>query len=304
MFTNEFNDSFGKTYSSDTYEKAQTANKWSLAYTLLYALSKNGMKYASNKTGKCSVINNTSLAPVCKIVGTPTNTSGSLMITFKRLCLKINVVTSTDGKHAFPSGIFITDTNGKTLGTLCKYDSSGIASDLQWSDSKSTVVYGPNCDFICNWSNNPDTDEGKFRVQTATFKDSKNSYDIVSMHFWAESIYLGAISIFKAKDYFSSKYKYGFGLYKALDDVTVYKFSDGTACELHPIFENAGTFPNQIAKTCFFTGDQFAGLVGGINGIYQITDENTVVSLFPENKISINGRDFQAISPGLFARTS
>lgn len=302
MFTNEFKDSFGKTYESDVYAKAQTTNKWSLAYTLLYALSKNGMKYATSTTGKCSVINKTSLSPVCTIVGKSTDTSGSLIITFKRICLKIDVTTSTDGKHAFPSGIFVTDTEGNTLGTLCKYDSGNASSGLYLS--KSTVFYGPNFDAMCNWSNDPDIDEGKYRVQTATFKDTKSTFDIVSLHFWAESTYLGAVSIFKAKDYFTSKYKYGFGLYKALNDLVVYKFSDGHSCTVRPIFENAGKFTNKMAKTCFFIGDSFAGLIGGINGIYQITDGETSVSLFPENKVSINGRDFQAVAPGLFARTS
>ena len=95
MFTNEYKDSFGKIYTSGVYEKAQTTNKWSLAYTLLYALSKNGMKYATDTTGKCSVINNTSLGCKCQIVVTgPTATSGSLIITFKQICVKINVVTN------------------------------------------------------------------------------------------------------------------------------------------------------------------------------------------------------------------
>lgn len=302
MFTNEFKDSFGKTYESDVYAKAQTTNKWSLAYTLLYALSKNGMKYATSTTGKCSVINKTSLSPVCTIVGKPTDTSGSLIITFKRICLKINVTTSADGKHAFPSGIFVTDTDGNTLGTLCKYDSKYTGSELSLIDS--TVFYGTNFDAMCKWSNDPDVDEGKYRVQTATFKDAKSTFDIVSLHFWAESTYLGAVSIFKAKDYFTSKYKYGFGLYKALNDLVVYKFSDGSDCSLHTVFDGVGSFSNKIAKCCFFTGENFAGLVGGINGIYRITDGVTTLSLFPENKVNINGRDFQAVAPGLFARTS
>ena len=63
MFKNDYKDSFGKTYASDVYESAQKTNKWSLAYTLGYALSKNGMRYATEQTGKCSVIKETSLAP-------------------------------------------------------------------------------------------------------------------------------------------------------------------------------------------------------------------------------------------------
>lgn len=303
MFTNEFSNSFGETYESDVYPSAQVTNKWSLAYTLLYALSKNGMKYATATTGKCSVINKTSLSPVCGMIGSSTGTSGSLLINFKRICLKINVTTSTDGKHAFPSGIFVTDTDGNTLGTLCKYDSTNTTETGLYLNG-STVLYGPKFDAMCNWSNDSGIDEGRYRVQTATFKDAKSTFDIVSLHFWAESIYLGAVSIFKAKDYFSSKYKYGFGLHKALNDLVVYKFSDGSSCTLRPIFENAGKFANKMAKTCFFIGDSFAGLIGGINGIYQITDGDTSVSLFPENRISINGRDFQAVAPGLFARTS
>ena len=54
MFKNDYKDSFGKTYASDVYESAQKTNKWSLAYTLGYALSKNGMRYATEQTGKCS----------------------------------------------------------------------------------------------------------------------------------------------------------------------------------------------------------------------------------------------------------
>ena len=87
MFKNEYKDSFGTTYTSDVYESAQKASHWSLAYTLLYALSKNGMKYATDTSGKCSVINKTSLGCVCQIVGKPTDTSGSLLITFKRVRL-------------------------------------------------------------------------------------------------------------------------------------------------------------------------------------------------------------------------
>ena len=71
-----------------------------------------------------------------------------------------------------------------------------------------------------------------------------------------------------------------------------------------PIFDNAGRFPTKIAKTCYLVSPSFSGTVGGTNGLYQITDGDEVLSLFPENKVSINGRDFQAVAPGIFARTS
>lgn len=300
MFKNEYKDSFGTTYASDVYESAQKANHWSLAYTLLYALSKNGMKYATDTSGKCSVINKTSLGCVCQIVGKPTDTSGSLLIIFKRICLKINVSTSTDGKYAFPSGIFVTDVDGTTLGTLAKYNEMTTGATLT---DESIPLYGPNCSWIYKWSNDVDTDEGKYSVQTATFKDAKSTFDCCSLHFWAENVYLGAVMFFKAKDYFSTKYKYGFGMFKANGN-TAFKFSDGSDCSLHTVFDGVGSFTNKIAKCCFFTGENFAGLVGGINGIYRITDGVTTLSLFPENKVNINGRDFQAVAPGLFARTS
>lgn len=301
MFKNDYKDVFGKTYTSGIFDKAQKANNWSLAFTLLYALSKNGMGYASAKSGACSVINNTSLGCACQMdISGPTATSGSLILTFKRICVKINVQTSDDGKYAFPSGIFVTDTDGTTLGTLAKYDSKTTTTVLTNTD---IPLYGPKCPWICKWSNDPDSDEDKYRVQTATFKDADGTYDCCSMHFWAEDVYLGAIMIFKAKDYFSSKYKYGFGIFKHNSN-TVYKFSDGSDCMMHPIFENAGTFPTKIAKACFFVGSSFSGNIGGSNGIYQITDGSSIVSAFPRNKVSVNGREFQAVAPGLFARTS
>lgn len=302
MFKNDYKDVFGKTYTSGIFDKAQKANNWSLAFTLLYALSKNGMGYASAKSGACSVINNTSLGCACQMdISGPTATSGSLILTFKRLCVKINVKTSNDGKRAYPSGIFVTDIDGTTLATLCKC--SDVA-DNTFTTTGTTVVYSSNYAPITDWSNDPDTDEDKYQVQTATFKDADGTYDCCSMHFWAEDVYLGAIMIFKAKDYFSSKYKYGFGVYKVLNSGTVYKFSDGSDCTIHPTFENAGTFPTKIAKACFFVGSSFSGNIGGSNGIYQITDGSSIVSAFPNNKISVNGREFQAVAPGLFARTS
>lgn len=301
MFKNDYKDVFGKTYTSGVFDKAQKANNWSLAFTLLYALSKNGMGYASATSGACSVIKNTSLGCTCQMdISGPTATSGSLILTFKRLCVKINVQTSDDGKYAFPSGIFVTDTDGTTLGTLAKYDSKTTTTVLTNTD---IPLYGPKCPWIYKWSNDPDADEDKYRVQTATFKDADRTYDCCSMHFWAEDVYLGAIMIFKAKDYFSSKYKYGFGIFKHNSN-TVYKFSDGSDCTIHPIFENAGTFPTKIAKACFFVGSSFSGNIGGSNGIYQITDGSSIVSAFPNNKVSVNGREFQAVAPGLFARTS
>ena len=301
MFKNDYKDVFGKTYTSGVFDKAQKANNWSLAFTLLYALSKNGMGYASATSGACSVIKDTSLGCTCQMdISGPTATSGSLILTFKRLCVKINVQTSDDGKYAFPSGIFVTDTDGTTLGTLAKYDSMTKTTALTNTD---IPLYGPKCPWICNWSNNVDTDEGKYSVQTATFKDANGTFDCCSLHFWAEDVFLGAVMFFKSKDYFSTRYKYGFGMFKA-NGKTAFKFADGSDCSVHPIFENAGTFPTKIAKACFFTGSSFAGLIGGINGIYQLTDGDTVLSAYPENKVTINGREFQAVAPGLFARTS
>ena len=300
MFKNDYKDSFGKTYASDVYESAQKTNKWSLAYTLGYALSKNGMRYATEQTGKCSVIKETSLAPTCTIAGKPTDTTCSVIAKFKSMSLIITIITSSDGKYAFPRGIFVTGSDGTTLGTLCKYDEKTTTTVLTNTD---IPLYGPKCPWICNWSNNIDTDEGKYSVQTATFKDASGTFDCCSLHFWAEDIFLGAVMFFKSKDYFSSKYKYGFGMFKA-NGGTVFKFSDGSDCSIHTVFDGVGSFTNSIAKCCFFTGESFAGLVGGINGIYRITDGITTLSLFPENKVNINGRDFQAVAPGLFARTS
>lgn len=300
MFKNDYKDSFGKTYASDVYESAQKTNKWSLAYTLGYALSKNGMRYATEQTGKCSVIKETSLAPTCTIAGKPTDTTCSVIAKFKSMSLIITIITSSDGKYAFPRGIFVTGSDGTTAGTLCKYDERTITETLT---SGTIPLYGPKCPWICNWSNNVDTDEGKYSVQTATFKDASGTFDCCSLHFWAEDVFLGAVMFFKSKDYFSTRYKYGFGMFKA-NGTTVFKFADGSDCSIHPIFENAGTFPTKIAKACFFTGSSFAGLIGGINGIYQLTDGDEVLSLFPGNKVNINGRDFQAVAPGIFARTS
>ena len=302
MFKNEYGDSFGKTYTSGVYEKSQSANNWSLAFTLLYALSKNGMGYATAQTGACSVINDTSLGCKCRVdIKGPSATSGSLIITFNRICVKINVVTSEDGKRAYPSGIFVTDLNDTTLATLCKYSDSATSGKFEASNK--TVIYADDYGPITNWSNNGDTDEDKYRVQTATFKDADNNFDIVSLHFWAEDTYLGAVSVFKSKDYFSSKYKYGFGVYKALGAGTVYKFSDNTDCELITVFDGM-TFSTKMAKLCLFSSDTYSGVIGGSNGIYQITDGANALSLLPGNKVTVNGREFQAVAPEIFARTS
>ena len=300
MFKNDYKDSFGKTYASDVYESAQKTNKWSLAYTLGYALSKNGMRYATDQNGKCSVIKETSLAPTCTIAGKPTDTTCSVIAKFKSMSLIITIITSSDGKYAFPRGIFVTGSDGTTLGTLCKYDERTTTTVLTNTD---IPLYGPKCPWICNWSNDANSDEGKYSVQTATFKDASGTFDCCSLHFWAEDVFLGAIMFFKSKDYFSTRYKYGFGMFKA-NGKTAFKFADGSDCSMRPIFENAGMFPTKIAKACFFTGSSFGGLIGGINGIYQLTDGDTVLSAYPENKVTINGREFQAVAPGLFARTS
>lgn len=303
MFKNEYNDTFGATYTSKVWNKAQKANNWSMAFALLYALSKNGMEYASSTTGACSVISTTSISCRCQMtISGPSATTGTLNVWLgTRLCIKIPIVSSSDGKKAYPSGIFVTDSNDKTLGTLCKC--SGETGGT-FAKNGSTAVYTSDYDKITNWSNNPDTDEDKYRITTATFKDKDGSFDIVSVNFWAEDVYLGTISVFKAKDYFSTKYKYGFGIYKALDAGTVYKFSDNTDCAAVPIFDGAGMFSNTIARACFFASSTFSGVIGGNNGIYQISDGNTSLSLLSGTKVSINGRDFQAVAPGIFARTS
>lgn len=306
MFTNDYKDSFGTTYTSAVYESAQKNNKWSLAYTLLYALSKNGMKYASAKTGKCSVINQTNLTPVCKIDAKTTDDSGYLLVTFNQVVLKIGVATNSDGKGlkgAYISGIWVTDTAGTTRGTLCKHIIN-INTTAPIVDG-GQVVYTSYMTGMCGWNNDPAVDEDKFRVRTATFKSAKDKNDILSLSFWGGSTYMGTITIFRAKDYFSSKYKYGFGLHKICDLGNAFVFADGTNCKCSPVFDDVGQFPSKISKTCFFTGTQFAGLIGGINGIYQIMDGvNTIADLLPGTKITVNGREFQAVAPSLFARTS
>ena len=306
MFTNDYKDSFGTTYTSAVYESAQKNNKWSLAYTLLYALSKNGMKYASAKTGKCSVINQTNLTPVCKIDAKTTDDSGYLLITFNQVVLKIGVATNSNAaglKGAYISGIWVTDTAGNTRGTLCKYESN--RNNTVPLASNGHVIYSSYMPGMCGWNNDPAVDEDKFRVQTATFKSAKDKNDILSLSFWGGSTYMGTITIFRAKDYFSSKYKYGFGLHKICGLGNTFVFADGSDCKCSPVFNNVGQFPGKISKTCFFTGIQFAGLIGGINGIYQITDgANTITDLLPGTKITVNGREFQAVAPSLFARTS
>lgn len=303
MFKNEYNDTFGATYTSKVWDKSQKTNKWSMAFTLLYALSKNGMEYASANTGASSVINTTSIPCRCQMrISSPTATEGTLRVWFgTRLCVKIPVVSNSDGTKAYPSGIFIADADDKILGTLCKC--SGEPGNT-FTKSGSMAIYTSDYAPITDWSNNPDTDEGKYRIQTSTFKDKDSSYDIASVNFWAEDVYLGTITMFKAKDYFSTKYKYGFGMCKALGAGTVYKFSDNTECNLLTSFDGSGLFPTKIARACFFVGSSFSGIIGGNNGIYQISDGNTALSILSGTKVSVNGRDFQAVAPGLFARTS
>ena len=81
MFKNEYKDVFGATYTSKVWDKAQKANGWSMAFALLYALSKNGMNYASATAGACSVISTTSLGCKCQMtISSPTATSGTLRV--------------------------------------------------------------------------------------------------------------------------------------------------------------------------------------------------------------------------------
>ena len=303
MFKNEYNDVFGATYTSKVWDKSQKANGWSTAFALLYALSKNGMNYASATTGACSVISSTSMPCRCQMtISGPNAATGTLRVWFgTRLCIKIPVISNNNGTKAYPSGIFVADANDKTLGTLCRCSGETGGTFVK---SSLTPIYSSDYDPITNWSNDPDTDEDKYRIQTATFKNIDGSFDIVSVNFWAEDVYLGTISMFKAKDYFSTKYKYGFGIHKALDAGTAYKFSDNTSCNLIPSFDGSGQFPTKIARACFFVGSSFSGIIGGNNGIYQISDGNTALSILSGTKVSVNGRDFQAVAPGLFARTS
>ena len=303
MFKNEYNDTFGATYTSKVWDKSQKTNKWSMAFTLLYALSKNGMEYASANTGASSVINTTSIPCRCQMrISSPTATEGTLRVWFgTRLCIKIPVVSNSDSTKAYPSGIFIADADDKILGTLCKC--SGEPGNT-FTKSGSTAIYTSDYAPITDWANNPDTDEDKYRIRTSTFKDKDSSYDIASVIFWAEDVYLGTITMFKAKDYFSTKYKYGFGMHKALGAGTVYKFSDNTECNLLTPFDGSGLFPTKIARACFFVGSSFSGIVGGNNGVYQISDGNTALSILSGTKVSVNGRDFQAVATGLLACTS
>ena len=197
MFKNEYNDTFGATYTSKVWDKPQKTNKWSMAFTLLYALSKNGMEYASANTGASSVINTTSIPCRCQIrISSPNATEGALRVWFgTRLCIKIPVVSNSDGTKAYPSGIFIADADDNILGTLCKC--SGEPGNT-FTKSGSTAIYTSDYAPITDWANNPDTDEDKYRIQTSTFKDKDSSYDIASVNFWAEDVYLGTITMFKA----------------------------------------------------------------------------------------------------------
>lgn len=301
MFSNDYDDKFGATYNSSVYTKAQTTNKWTYTYTLLYALSKNGMKYATDKSGKCSLINKTSIGCKSSIDCKATSNSGSLIVTFKQLCLVIRVSENENKDGAYPTGIFVTNTAGKTLATLCKYTTDDVGNSLKMEEG--TALYGSKFTNMTGWKNDEDIDEDRFRVQTATFKDNKTSFDCVSVHLWAFDTYLGAITFFKAKDYFSSTYKYGFTMTK-FDGTRVSKFADGTTCTLKPVFNDGGIFHTKIAKLMTFCGKSFTGVVGGVNGVYQITDGESTMSALPETKATIGGMKFHAISPGLFARTS
>lgn len=301
MFSNDYDDKFGATYNSSVYTKAQVTNKWTYTYTLLYALSKNGMKYATDKSGKCSLINKTSIGCKSSIECKPTDINGSLVVTFKQLCLVIKVAENEAKDGAYPTGIFVADTSGKTLATLCKYTTTNVGNSLKMVDD--TALYGSAFAGIMGWKNDEDTDEDRFRVQTATFKDAKTSFDCVSVHLWAFETYLGAITFFKAKDYFSSTYKYGFTMVK-FDGTRVSKFADGSSCTLKEVFNDGGIFHTKIAKLMTFCGSSFTGVVGGVNGVYRITDGSSIMSALPETKITIGGMKFHAISPGLFARTS
>lgn len=317
MFKNEYKNSFGKTYASGVYDKAQKANNWSLCYTLLYALSKNGMRYASAKTGPCSVINTTSLGCASMITAKPQDETGSLKITFNQLVLRIDVTTSSDKKNAFVSNIIVQNTDGKSLGTLVKYNPDCVdTTGLRFTYNNSTCpIFGPSCAPITEWRNDPTTDEERYQVQTATFKADSGNFDICSLHFWAQDLYLGAISFFKAKDYFSSRYKYGFIMQQPPGYIhesqsydthdIIYRYADGAKAKLALAFADAGIFTTKVAKSIVIYTNDFAGIIGGINGVYAITDGDTALdSLLPGNRVNINGSDFQAITPGLFARTS
>lgn len=299
MFKNDYKDKFGDVYESDVFNKAQATNKWSLAYSLLYALSKNGMKYATAKTGPTSAAVKTSLGCTCQIKAKPTDPTGSVYIGFKRMYLKITVGTSTDGRKAFPTNITIVDEDDSALVTILKYDPDCTDEGIigKWT-------FGPKCSDICDWSNNPDTDEGKYRAITATFEDSKGSSDCISVTLSANSRNIASIMFFKAVDYFTKAYRYGVGVYRYSDGTTVFKFSDKSDVSLSPMYSGVNNFGSKIARAVFFVGPNFSGLIGGINGIYEISNGTEKLSLLPGNKVSVNGRDFQAAFPGLFARTS
>lgn len=298
MFLNNYNNKFGKTYYSGVYEKAQTTNKWSYTYTLLYALSKNGMKYAMDKTGPCSLINKTSLGCISSIQCKPTDTSGELWITFKRMRLVVRA--AENGKNgAMITGIFVTDTNGKTLATMCKYDGgAAMADSVLYGDT-----YGSKCAPLTEWKNDPDTDEDWFSAQTLTFKDDTTSYDCCAVHLKAKDTKLGCIIFFKAKNYFSSDYKYGFVMVKG-GGSTIAKFSDGTTCNMQNAFYNGGEYCKKIAKIGLFVCSNFVGVIGNTSGIYTITTGNKSDEADPGSLVSVNGCLFCGIGSILYARLS
>ena len=298
MFSNDYKNKFGKTYYSSVYEKAQATNKWTYTYTLLYALSKNGMKYATDKTGPCSLINKTSLGCVSSIQCKPTDTSGELWITFKRMRLVIRAAEN-DKNGAMITGIYVTDTTGKTLATMCKYDDgAAMAGSSAYGDT-----YGGKCTPLLGWTNNPDTDEDWFSVKTLTFKDSTTSYDCCAMHLKAKGIDLGHVIFFKAKNYFSSDYKYGFVMKKGGGSY-VAKFSDDSKCKIESVFDNGGKYHTKIAKLLLFVGTDFVGLVGNTSGAYTITTGEMSDTADPGSLVSVNGCLFCGIGYIMYARLS
>lgn len=296
MFSNDYKNQFGKTYYSGVYEKAQATNKWSYTYTLLYALSKNGMKYATDKTGPCSLITKTSLGCVSSIQCKPTDTEGELWVAFKRMRLVIRAAENSNKDGAMVTGIFVTDTNGKTLATMCKLDTTSAST-------KYTDTYSKKFTPLTGWKNDPDTDEDWFSVKTLTFKDSATSYDCCAVHLKAKDTDLGYVIFFKAKNYFSSDYKYGFVMKKG-DGSRVSKFSDDSTCAIENVFSNGGKYHTKIAKLVLFVGTDFVGLVGNTSGVYTITTGELSDIADPGSLVSVNGCLFCGIGDTMYARLS
>ena len=141
MFKNEYKDVFGATYTSKVWDKAQKANNWSMAFALLYALSKNGMNYASATTGACSVISSTSIPCRCQMtISGPNATKGTLRVWFgTRLCIKIPVISNGDGTKAYPSGIFVADAHYSHL-------RNGVRANLYSVCELDALCRGRDCD--------------------------------------------------------------------------------------------------------------------------------------------------------------